>query len=675
MEEGSLVQEALLASRQSRENGGSLRNHLIVDLFCLNGDAASEQGARIAAFQELVALCKLVNDSFATLMKSYPWFAGGDGPVFGISQDGEVPHLRASCRYGPTITDEWAMIFAVMQISREQMMKDAVVKFWDADDGHVLLIESAMVLPQWVDEVGPIGCEHRCWVVRGEVVLIRPQVLSESFSLNEALQSLRDGEQLEQLPDVQEAIEKRIVPFKHAHTSSSAPFRWRDFTHGAAVLLPRQIALLIDKYPSILHCAVASFEKCGYGEPPLGTIDFVDLVWTTQRFGRTSFALLRNLQTPAWTAEDHIPTVYKSIEVNRMKRTCAVESTPHLQHALELGIRITAGLDYALVASSTNQNKDVSAEERILNYWTKFDIACGGDGVWLRQAWIAGPNQSPIDLSEFISCLLSSVDVMGFPFCRTHPRKSLKQIVQPIGGIKQLASEKKPTFVIPGPDEVDDEKWMYLTGGERELASFLPSGTGREQSPLEESQQEDAKPLDELLGDFAAFVEKPSDVKGVTTMEAEDKSAVNYDADQDYLAKPVDIDPKLFLNLLQKVLTSTPEEISNLTTATIDDDDLLSNANDPFFSCADYNLEGEGDDGEIRAMMEAMDLELQSKQQSNDDDDDDDVPVKMNREVAQDAQVLSGLLESLDASEGAAGPVRNILREMKASKSPPSNHQ
>jgi hypothetical protein len=635
MEEGSLVQEALHTIQQSRENGGSLRNRLIVDLFLIQEDLD-----RIQSFQTLVSLCSSVNDSFAALTQNYPWFSGGDVPLFGVQVTDGVPHLRGSCSYGPSVSDEWAMIGAVMEISRHKL-NTVMIKLWDADDGQILLIESAMVLPEWVDEIGPVACEHRCWVVQGKVTLIRPNLANEPLSLKDAIQCIREKKLTQRLSSVQAAVEKRLAPFDFALKNP-----WKDVSHRTSIVLPRQIAFLLHKFPTLLQCSVASFERFSYSKSSLGKLDFDDLVWTTHRMGRTSFALLRSLQTPEWDSEDHIPDVYKSVEVNRMKRTCQVESTPHLQNALQLGLRITAGLDYILRQPSAEHGTEILAENRILQHWTDLDVACGGDGTWLREAWIAGPNQSPIDLSGFISCPIESVDIQeAFPFPRTHPRKTLKAFVQ-----QNLGKEptEEPIFIIPGPDEVDDEHWMHLKGDEQELGKFLqPQALDEEPIvPTEEHASNKAEPLDDFLDNFATFVEKESDAKGVVTKESAD---VNLD-------EPVTIDPKLFLNLLHKVLSSTPEEISNLTTEDDTEDD-----SDPYFGSEDYDIteEDEGEN-EIRAMMDAMDLELRMKSKTNEEETED----IEDQRVAQDAQVLSGLIESLDASEGAAGPVRNILREM-----------
>ncbi len=560
--------------------------------------------------------------------------------MFGVHVTEGVAHLRARCVYGPSLTDEWVMVGAVMEISKT--MDNAMIKFWDLDDGQILLIESAMVLPGWVDEIGPAACEHRCWVTKGIVTLLRPNVTRESLSLKGAIRCLQEGTLAQQLPSVQAVVEQRLGAFNFSPTCA-----WNDAHHRTAIVLPRTIAILLRKFPELFHCAVAAFERFGYDGPPLGKLDFEDLVWTTQRIGRTSFALLRSLQTQVWDSDEYIPSVYKSAEVNRMKRTCQVESTPHLRHALQLGLRVTAGLDYISGQPSFNDDTSGSAEERILRHWTGIDVGCGGNGEWLRDAWRAGPNESPVDLSNFISCPIESVDLREeFPFPRTHPRISLKSFVHQYLG---KGAHEQRVFAVPSPADVDDELWMHLGGDEQELNDILqPTFSANEPVVDRDAREsEPEKPLDDLLDKFATFVEKESDARGVAN---EDSADPDYD-------EPLTIDPKLYLNLLYTVLTSTPEEIANLTTNKDKDPD-------PFFGPEDYDLDGEDDEHEISAVMEAMDLELRIDSHSKGRVEEG----AEDKQASQDAQVLSGLMQSLEASEAAAGPVRNILREMTETK-------
>ena len=71
----------------------------------------------------------------------------------------------------------------------------------------------------------------------------------------------------------------------------------------------------------------------------------------------------------------------------------------------------------------------------------------------------------------------------------------------------------------------------------------------------------------------------------------------------------------------------------------------------------------------MRDFMQAMDEELKtaantSRQLDGTDDDDYGIGIGDDSKVAEDAHVLTNLLQSLDASGGGPGPVQNILKEM-----------
>jgi hypothetical protein len=189
------------------------QNTLILDVFLVsirpppqNASTSSkdDQNDNIPQQQQqlFVALADLavtLNARFAATR--YPWFSGGDGIVFGlhcspandhfdsenshvgnVAQDRSslmIPHLRAVCRYGVSVADEWQAIQLLLsqRFDRETTVDDGIIttttlhkyqmvtECWDVDDGQVLLIEASEHLPRWVDDIGPDQCRHRCWIV------------------------------------------------------------------------------------------------------------------------------------------------------------------------------------------------------------------------------------------------------------------------------------------------------------------------------------------------------------------------------------------------------------------------------------------------------------------------------------------------------------------------------
>jgi phosphosulfolactate synthase (CoM biosynthesis protein A) len=115
---------------------------------------------------------------------------------------------------------------------------------------------------------------------------------------------------------------------------------------------------------------------------------------------------------------------------------------------------------------------------------------------------------------------------------------------------------------------------------------------------------------------------------------------------------------------LHDVLKSSPEDLAR---------NLNGIADDPFFSEEDYALMDPGipvddeDDSEsseeMEAMYDAMDAELKATAASRAKEVGAQEEIA-DENVAVDAHVLSNLMQSLGASEGAPGPVENMLKEM-----------
>ena len=210
---------------------------------------------RAELYTKLSQACHLANILLQN--KCGLWSSGGDGLVFGVhcadlppndsdesnhwqdylhdvaegtkSKDEAIPHLRAEYRYGNDINDAWRAISYMFELS-ELLFSQGVlcaIKCLD-QDGELLLIEAAEVLPEWVDDEvsqggvgGPRGCVNRCWIVDGRVRLIPPKIDTAYISkhINDVQLVKRDALQLLRkcigcnnfiVDDVQNAIKARI---------------------------------------------------------------------------------------------------------------------------------------------------------------------------------------------------------------------------------------------------------------------------------------------------------------------------------------------------------------------------------------------------------------------------------------------------------------------------------
>jgi hypothetical protein len=567
--------------------------------------------------------------------QQYPWWSGGDGPVFGVHSSEGVVHLRAICRYGVSVVDEWNLVRLLLEYTHTSRNFQLAVKCWDVDDGDILLIQGAYALPAWVHQSGDEAalCCNRCWILRGKVYLIKPEMKNELLSLCQALTKIRHESRLVQ------AASKAFQDSIHDKTDSID-----SKIHCAAVVLPRSVAHLVSTRPDLVSMACDAFAEQAKLPNEGTSFDWDDWVWTTYSFGRTQYALLRTLcSSPEWKTPEAIPARYKSVQLQRRQRQAAVEATPHLMVGVQLGVRLVAGLDYILSQPPLPPPQQPSLERRILQYWPHL---LKGDAAWLLQAWQAGPREAQIDLENLLQCPFYQEELLP-GFARTalsHPEQSIQSQIRAV--LKQGAAMTSSWQGIPRAQDVDgNEDWMTMPSEEEMRQTTEPRSSA---TTAKSSNNKENKVLGTMLDDVHAFFKGASSIEGVT-----------HDKDDNFT-----INPTAFMNILHATLKAeTTDDLSFL-----DQTDAQQN-NDPYFSLEDYDLAEDDEedshsnenDQDMVDVMQAMDLELVGSVSMSRTLDGPDAP----SEIAEGSHVLSNLLQSLEEGGGAPGPVRNLLQEMK----------
>jgi SGT1 protein len=669
----------------------------------------------------------------------YRWISGGDGPVFGIhcscsssldaSEDANftkklpgvymIPHLRTLCRYSVSVNDEWCLIGLVLDFLdgntfladlRSRMEYEVAIECWDIDDGQILLIEGAQSIPQWIDDIGPNHCSHRCWIRSSSThstqsdrnrrkwvsQLLRPKDVRypEPLQLADALQLLanqqllNDNSVVEYAPDLmEEAILKRI------QTSQTELL----LSHRAAVVLPESVVRLFHHRPDLISTACQMFVE--HIQDPIRVKKVDDYlfgvcenwIWTTIPFSRTAYAMIRTVVSPPeWINEGSIaPSVLatSSLEVKRYQRQCAVEATPHLRYGLQLGVRLLAGLHHCTHVHMRSKptittgphltSKMSSTERRVLLYWSRIAKQCDIDGSksdadnWITDAWYAGPNDAAYDLKSFLQCPVFVPEIQSSITPLTYPDTVLseqirKELLRPHNDV-QLPSNP------PHHTEVDAEDWMWIlpTSKDAVLSDLTQTPSlpkivlSKESKTLPEKQEVSA--LDNMLSGVESFMDGTSTLHGVDS-----SNKPIYDD-----SIPIVINPTLFMNILHTALkANSAQELSDKLRAMATHSSIL---NDPFFSEDDYLLmdpsnDNESDDDEVdndidadtmnmEDIMNAMDAELREST-STSRAWDTVTSSNLDDDIAQNAHILSNLLKSIDASGGGPGPMRNILKEM-----------
>jgi SGT1 protein len=306
MEEGSLLSEALRHQQRLRGRKQPHRgigdpegndvpgpaNCLVVDVFVL----PRLNPVVPSYFVSLAETANSINDFIHR--SGYPWYNGGDGPVFGVHTSPEeplsnvsIPHLRCACSYGVSVMDEWMLIHLVLTWIKSTPSILVAAEFWDVEDGQILCIEASPMFTSpelsWING-HPTACRHRCWMVSpGHVAVIVPVSLDETENLSRgsALQILsshtdranstsrhggydkKNGVLVSQEFNewIQEAIVRHTTimekPFANDARASATVPTFSRFYQRTILALPRLVVFLIQDHPHLISAAVAAYNE------------------------------------------------------------------------------------------------------------------------------------------------------------------------------------------------------------------------------------------------------------------------------------------------------------------------------------------------------------------------------------------------------------------------------
>ena len=552
MEDGSLLQEALEYMerlRQGEVDEDNKKDALQLDVYDMQSHSD-----RVERLLQLAQLASVFNAHFQE--SKYLWHTGCP-PVFGIHVSPEgIPHLRALCQYGDNVDDEWIAIRLMVEASHKH--PTVAIDCWDLDVGPILLIEGSSGLPEWLSDGYVEDARHLCWIVRGEVTLIGPTTIG--FTLKKALDCLQQEQMLIKPAQLQREIKNTVDGIHTNHQRT-------------AVVVPRPVARLLQHSPELANAAAIAYVKS-----PIVRNAHEDWVWTTCTLARTNYAMLR-------TVSSKKPQEKLSAELKRFRRACSNEATPHVQHALEVGMHLTAGFDALLLQRVNDEGSDAELppiQRRVLQYWTRLDIECGGDGDWLRQAWHMGPNQSQRDITHILKCPVYE-DEHDYPYPLLHPGLSMQQVIKAEMRRKPKNEER---YLIPLPKDVDDEGWMHCVDEALEEAMAKKSVSVPEghTSTMEARREQE---LEEMLQGFEKFMSGESEIEGIFHAEPpkQQMSTSPEGSMQHRFARgpdqTVEINPRIFLNFMHEVLKATPEDLARKLTGV---------CKDPYFSEEDYSL-------------------------------------------------------------------------------------
>jgi SGT1 protein len=511
MEEGSLLEQALRhgLGNSSPETGEFTKNVLILDVYPV--EKTSE--CPIQELQELARLARRCNIFLQS--KSFRWHYGGDGPVFGVHIGEErLAHLRAYCRYGPSVADEWMAIQFMWEMSTA-VENDFAISCWDVEDGQVLLIQAAEALPEWLDQDPTDRHRYSCWIRGGKLHLIPEPHATLRYALSWLHNQDRNAAPA--FPRIQNIL---LQSFRTIEEYSMSEQR-------IALVVPRKITFLIRTRPDLLHAAIQTFCE-RIDDPPPDLLKYSDWVWSTATVSRTNYAMLRTVVSPAWETAEFLPPV--GVEVKRYRRQCKTDSTPHLRHAVHLGVKVVVGVEYLAEVN----DQPMSLDRRVVS-WSRIAGENQPGSSWILQSFQEGPNHASNDLSDILRCPVFPDEAPNISL-HSHPDVSIKQ--QLLNAQKSVDEDED--FPMPLPDQVDDEAWLTLD---------------------DKGDIQGATDLNSILNRFQNFMVQPSDVGGVEIVRGPTRH---------------DIRPRAFLNILHAALKG--------------DALCFPSPNDAFFFDEDYDL-------------------------------------------------------------------------------------
>merc|ERR1719414_2258180 len=344
-----------------------------------------------------------------------------------VVKDGDdLWHLARTTQYGDNVLDEWFVVSLVKHVTEE--VPSLVARVTD-NDGEILLIEAAPVLPAWAGE--PSVAEGRAFLHRGKLHLIpvcsSPATISPlpcvTPSPATGASVVGGYPRLTLASDkVQEAIQTRLTPLPHNTESNH---------HRVNVSLPRALAAMLSKYPGLLGRLVrAVMERDTIDSKACRHMTRVNQegsVLCRVTFSKCLYAMLSGVQVrpykeSGWTVGE--------------------------DKAEQLGFKLATGLEILL--SRSRGGEDASYD---VNEFNQFVVKLKEIGFF--QGELEGSRKYKLLMEDCISFWQTSKSNLKDESKQDDIVKMYKDALN--------SSEVVDNFFIGPPGQDDDEQWLEIT--------------------------------------------------------------------------------------------------------------------------------------------------------------------------------------------------------------------
>ncbi|CAH8374995.1 unnamed protein product [Eruca vesicaria subsp. sativa] len=550
-----------------------------------------------------------------------------------------IPHLHGKLKYGDNLEDEWFAVFLLLRISAS--FPSTSLRVWDTD-GEFLLIESAFLLPRWLN---PETSRDRVFLRAGDLHIV-PRNRLPNPSLLDSLRFLKSGasESSRASDPVQSALKNRV---------SGYPERaWRSM-HRVRVKLPVTVAHVLSHEPSLISLAVERFYD--------RDVDLMKHVTRMEKFlSRREFVVVVVKMSRAMYGQ----LIQQKFQAPSCYPMPSVGDKEGFGEA-EIGMKIACGMEMMYQERKKEGGEGGRGRGRGFG-WSKYKESLEKSGYF--EGLVCG--------SKEYKRLLENAEVYyqkSSSFSRTREVMS-----EPVRRIDEILAMPYSEDDFKGQEVgvSDDDSWLY--DGEDELNSVLEERQkemefynakkerkqkGKEKEKEEGGSSGDGNVNNFDLGDISKsmeqFIQKVSSYKGAEVPENREFKEVNLDVDR-------------FMKDIESMLGGQEQG---------DDDE--SDGSEGSSMDMDFEDDSEGedpndDDDEKEAFMEsysgAMNEELKnstldksfehvnqpsSKQNGESsktsEDDDEFTPVDA------DFNLVKNLLESYSSQQGLPGPASNLL--------------
>lgn len=218
---------------------------------------ASSDSATLAALA--TSLQSFIDEALLSI-GGYIWHR--ESPLVRVSptSSSAPAHLRIGVRTGACVEDEWLLIHLLRLASSSPRFASADLAISVRDeDGEILLIEAAEELPEWVT---PECAEARCWIYRGALHLLPPELCAGKGGTSDAPKGLETHEALTALrvnsaSTAQEALTRAAF----ARLTTYPALDWaKETQHRTLVYLPRRAALVLAAHAQLISAAAEALE-------------------------------------------------------------------------------------------------------------------------------------------------------------------------------------------------------------------------------------------------------------------------------------------------------------------------------------------------------------------------------------------------------------------------------